>query len=155
MNLRNAGAAPVPCRILLAVVAIVLADHPAAPEAIPSPQVPFGVCQREGEKLVGQNPIRLGGKIRPPKKLHDAAPKYPQLPPGTTARGVWAGEALIDTKGNVVRVWPIREVEMTPPFPAFNKAIVDAIRQRRFEPVRVDGKAVPVCMAITVNINWS
>lgn len=68
---------------------------------------------------------------------------------------MWAGEALIDTKGHVVRVWAVREVEITPPVPAFNKAIVDGIRQWRFEPVRVNEKAVPVCMTVTVNINWS
>lgn len=155
MILRNAGAAPVPCRLLLAVVAIVLEGHSAAPEALPSPQIRFGVCQREVEKLVGERPVHVAGKIRPPKKLHDVHPKYPKLPPGATGAGMWAGEALIDTKGNVARVWSIRKVEITPPFPAFNKAIVDAIRQWHFEPVRVDGKAVPVCMTVTVNINWS
>ena len=139
----------------LAAVAILLASHSAAGEAIPSPQVRFGTCQREGGKFVGQRPVRVGGKVRPPKKLHDVRPKYPDFPAGTTGRGNWAGEALIDTNGNVVGVWSIREVEITPPLPAFNKAIVDAIRQWRFEPVRVKDQPVPVCMTVTVNINWS
>jgi hypothetical protein len=41
-----------------------------------------------------------------------------------------------------------------PPFPAFNEAIVTAIRQRILEPLLLAKKAVPVCMTVTVNINF-
>lgn len=140
---------------LLACMAIGLPAKSTATSPVPSPQTRFGVCQREGEKLVGQRPVQVGGKVRAPRKLNNASPKYPEFPPGTTGRGNWAGEALIDTKGTVVRVWTIREVEITPPLPASNGAIVDAIRQWRFEPFRVNQKPVAGCMTVTVNINWS
>jgi hypothetical protein len=42
------------------------------------------------------------------------------------------GEFLLDTQGNVVKVWTIREVRLIPPFPPLNQAIVDAIRQWQF-----------------------
>jgi len=43
---------------------------------------------------------------------------------------------------------------MPPPFPPSSAAISDAILQWRHAPTLLDGKAVPVCMAVTVNIHW-
>ena len=74
---------------------------------------------------------------------------------GTTGRGMWIGEALVDTRGRISRVWTIREVEIPPALPAFNKAITDAIRQWEFEPLQVNKVAVPVCLTVTINIDWS
>ena len=113
-----------------------------------------GVCDREAEELLDQKPVRTKGSVRAPKKIRDVRPKYPELPPGTTGSGTWIGEALINNSGKVVRVWPIREVQFKPPFPSFNSAITDAIRQWEFEPLIVQGKPATVCMTINVNINW-
>jgi outer membrane biosynthesis protein TonB len=125
--------------------------HSAAPSARGDRA---GVCEREAVQLVGQKPVRVGPSVTAPKKRRGAAPKYPDLPPGTVGSGMWLGEALINRSGTIARVWPLREVQFTPPFPAFNDAITDAIRQWEFEPLIVQGKAVPVCTTITVNINW-
>jgi hypothetical protein len=113
-----------------------------------------GVCEREVEKLVGQKAVRIGRSMRAPKKLRGVPPKHPELPPGTRASGVWLGEILINDSGKIVRVWPLREIRLVPPFPAFNDAITDAIRQWEFEPLLVQGRAMPVCMTVTVNIDW-
>ena len=112
-----------------------------------------GVCEREGESLLGQKPVRVGGSIAAPKKIRDVSPKFPELPAGTTVGGMWVGEALVDTSGKVTRVWAIREIRVKPPFPAFNSAVTDAIRQWEFEPLLVQGKPVTGCMTVTVNIN--
>lgn len=114
-----------------------------------------GVCEREAEKLAGRKALRTDRKIRAPKKIKNVSPTYPPFPAGTTGRGMWIGEALIDTKGRVSPVWTIREVEITPPLPAFDKAITEAIRQWEFEPLEVNKVTVPVCMTVTDNINWS
>jgi hypothetical protein len=113
-----------------------------------------GVCERESVAIAGRKAVTIGGKIAAPKKTRDVPPKYPPFPPGTVAglRG-WVGEALIGADGKVARVWTIREVTIKPPLPAFNQAIVDAIRQWEFEPARVDDVAVPVCMTVTISIN--
>ena len=126
---------------------------PASPQ-VAKGSVRTGVCDREAERLLDQKPVRIRGSVRAPKKIRDVRPKYPQFPPGTTGSGMWMGEALVNNSGNVVRVWPIREVEFKPPFPSFNNAIRDAIRQWEFEPLIVQGKPVPVCMTVTVNIDW-
>jgi len=125
-----------------------------APVPRPDTETP-GVCQRQSAKLVGQKAVRIDKTIKAPKKIRNASPHYPPWPPGATGRGMWVGEVLLDTRGRVSHVWPIREVEITPALPAFNKAIVDAIRQWEFEPLVVDDKKVPACMTVTVNINWS
>ena len=113
-----------------------------------------GVCDREAEKLVGQKAVRIGGSVRAPRKLRDVPPKYPEQPPGTVGSGIWLGEALISNTGRVAHVWPIREVKFVPPFPAFNNAIADAMKQWEFEPLLVQGKPAAFCMTVTVNINW-
>jgi outer membrane biosynthesis protein TonB len=66
---------------------------------------------------------------------------------------MWIGEVLLSTDGKVARVWTVREVEFTPPFPAFNQAIVDALKKWEFTPVVVKGEAIPLCTTVTVNIN--
>jgi hypothetical protein len=68
--------------------------------------------------------------------------------------GMWIGEVPIDTSGKVAQIWSIREVEFTPPFPPFSRAITDAIRHWAYEPSLVQSKAIASCMTVTVNINW-
>jgi TonB family protein len=114
-----------------------------------------GVCVREGAKFVGMTPVRVGKGRAEPKKLRNTTPRYPELPLGTRGSGGWMGEFLLDPEGSVAQVWTIREVSFSPPFPPFNQAIVDAIKQWKFEPLIVRGKPVPVCTSVTVGINWS
>ena len=114
----------------------------------------LGVCEREGATIVGRPPARVGKGVRAPTKLRDARPQYPEVPANTTGSGMWIGEMLVDSRGRVVRVWTVRAVEFTPPFPAFNQAIVDAMKKWEFAPVVAKGNATPVCMTVTVNINW-
>jgi outer membrane biosynthesis protein TonB len=114
-----------------------------------------GVCERQAVKLVGQQAVQVGRTVKAPKKIRNVSPHYPPLPPAATGRGMWTGEVLIDTQGRVSQVWPIREVEITPPLPAFNKAIADAIRQWEFEPFVANKMKLPVCMTVTITIDWS
>jgi hypothetical protein len=116
---------------------------------------PSGVCMQEGQKLVGASPILIGKSVRQPKKVRNVAPKYPELPPGTRGSGRWIGEFLLDVRGKVATVWTIQEVDIKPSFPAFNQAIVDAVRRWEFEPLLVNGRATPVCATVVVLINWS
>ena len=137
-----------------AVQAIGIPDHSQSSDSTKSGAVGSGVCEREAEKLLGQKAVRIGRSVRAPKKVRDVPPKYPELPPGTQASGVWVGEMLINSSGKIARVWTLREIRFVPPFPAFNEAIAQAILQWEFEPLLVQGKALPVCMTVTMNINW-
>jgi hypothetical protein len=113
-----------------------------------------GVCEREALRLVARTPATIRDSVRAPKKRRDVRPNFPDLPPGTTGRGLWMGEALVDASGAVARVWPIREIAFTPPSPAFNAAIADAIRQWRYEPLRLEGRPAPFCLTMTLTIHW-
>jgi outer membrane biosynthesis protein TonB len=117
-----------------------------------SPQ--FGICEQEAPRSAGMKPTRIGGRVRPPKKVRDVPPKYPEQPAQTVGSGMWVAEALIDAKGKISHVWTIREVSFKPPFPEFNQSIVEAIRQWEFEPTIIGNAATPVCMVVTMNINW-
>jgi len=120
-----------------------------------TPPVPTGVCDAMSKDLFGSAATRPIGKVKPPKKVHDARPKYPEVPAGTVGSGNWVGEAVIGPDGRVRGVSVLHDLKFTPPFPAFSKAISDAILQWRYTPTRVDGKAVPVCMTISVEIYWT
>jgi hypothetical protein len=101
----------------------------------------LAVCQREGAKIVGTKPILPRHGSRAPKITRHVTPRYPDLPDDTTISGIWIGEVLVDVKGKVAQVWPIREPRLTPSFPPFNASIVTAIRQMgiRTAPGRITG----------------
>ncbi len=143
------------CRVVLALllVAAVSADLAAEQPRRAPGRAKASVCAREATALVGRRPATIGGTIRAPKKIRDLRPKYPQLPPGTTLGGVWVGEFVVDATGKVARVWTIRPLQIRPPFPAFNKSIVDAIQRWEYEPLRVDNEPRPFCATVTININ--
>ena len=112
------------------------------------------VCEREAAKLPGPKPVRVDGKIRAPKKLRHVQPAYPKPPPGTVGSGYWIGEVLIDARGKVSQVWIVREPTLTPPYPPFPEAIVDAIRQWEFEPLKIKGVPTSLCMTVVTMLHW-
>ena len=119
-----------------------------------SPLPKAGVCLRDGAKLVGMPPAQSGKKVRVPSRIHYVPTTFPELPPATTFGGVWVGEVLIDQQGRIARVWPLREFQLKPAFPAFNEAVVTAIRQWLYEPALIDKKPVPMCMSISINVDF-
>jgi hypothetical protein len=119
------------------------------PVALASP----GVCQREGATLAGRSPVLVGKGVQAPVKIRDAKPDYSSVPAAARVKSsIWIGEVLVDDQGAISHVWALREIQLEPAFPAFNRAIVDAIRQWRFEPAMLGGKAIPICMTVTVGL---
>jgi hypothetical protein len=113
---------------------------------------PARQCVEESEKLVGQ---RAGVAAQPLKKVRTAVPDYPTRQGSSKAlSSIWIGEALVDTAGTVREVWTIRPLSFEPAWPEFEAAIATAIRKWSYEPARVDGTAVPVCVTVSVSIDW-
>ena len=109
-------------------------------------------CQLEAGD---QAPLRAGDRgISPPKRTRYVAPAYPKDTLGHKGTGMWVGEALIDRTGAVTKVWPLRTPSFEPAWPAFSESIAAAIRQWKYAPTMVNGVATPVCMVVTVNIDW-
>ena len=57
---------------------------------------------------------------------------------------MWIGEVLLHTDGKVSHVWTIRQPRLRQAFRAFNRAIVDAVRQWQYEPFVVQAQATPI-----------
>jgi len=91
------------------------------------------------------NPLRVGGDIKEPKKVRDVKPVYPPEAQSARVQGVVIIEALIDTNGNVADAKILRSVAM------LDQPAVDAVRQWRFTPTLLNGAAVPILMTVTVN----
>lgn len=108
--------------------------------APPPPPPPPG-C----DPVDGQRPLRVGGNIKPPTKIRDVRPIYPELALDAGASGVVILEALIDAQGEVRCARVLRSI------PLFDQAAVDAVRQWQFTPTLFEGSPVPVMMTVTVN----
>ncbi len=93
----------------------------------------------------GQSPVRVGGTVKTPTKIHDVRPVYPQEAQDAHVSGMVIVEAVIDTGGNIRTARVLRSIAM------LDEAALQAVRQWRFTPTMVDGVAVPVIMTVTVN----
>jgi hypothetical protein len=111
-------------------------------------------CEDTSRQLFGELPIRPTGPIKPPKQTHKVKPAYPEVPAGTVGSGMWIADVIIAPDGRVRKLSVLHDLTFRPPFPEFSKAISDAVLQWRYTPTVVDGRAVPVCMTISVDIHW-
>jgi protein TonB len=89
-------------------------------------------------------PLRVGGDIRAPRKLHHVAPIYPPIAAQARVSGTVMLDATISPSGEVVDVRILRSV------PLLDAAAVTAVRQWRYDPPRLNGTAVAVLLTVTV-----
>jgi protein TonB len=92
-------------------------------------------------------PIRVGGHIKPPVKLKDVMPAYPEIAKNARVQGVVILECIISPRGTVTDVKVLRGV------PLLDQAAVDAVRQWAYTPTLLNGVPVPVVMTITVRFD--
>lgn len=92
-------------------------------------------------------PLRVGGKVREPEKIVDIPPIYPPLAVAARKEGVVIMEAVIDERGNVVRIKVLRSE------PLLDDAAVSAVRRWRYTPTLLNNVPVPVLMTITVRFS--
>lgn len=92
----------------------------------------------------GTQPIRVGGNIRQPEKLVDAAPVLPEAAALAGIRGVVILELTIGPDGTV------RDARVLRSIPLLDGAALDAVRQWRFTPTLLNGRAVPVIVTAAV-----
>ena len=110
----------------------------ASPPPPPSPSA--------GTELVdGQQAVRVGGSIKPPAKLRDVRPVYPQEALDARVSGLVILEAVIDGSGFVRSAKVLRSI------PLLDAAALDAVRQWQFTPTLLNGVPIPVVMTVTVN----
>lgn len=89
-------------------------------------------------------PLRVGGHIKPPVKVKDVIPVYPEIAQTARVQGLVILECVISPRGTVADVKVLRGV------PLLNPAAVDAVRQWVYTPTLLNGIPVPVIMTVTV-----
>lgn len=92
-----------------------------------------------------RTPMRVGGDIRPPRKLHHVAPVYPGIAAHARITGTVVVEATISRSGVVSDVRVLRSV------PLLDAAATEAVRQWRYEPPQLNGEPVAVLLTVTVH----
>ena len=90
-------------------------------------------------------PMRVGGEVIAPTKIHDVAPEYPRMARDAKIQGIVIIQATIGADGRVV------DAEVLRPIPFLGQAALDAVRQWRFTPPRLNGEPIAVIMTVTVN----
>ena len=88
-------------------------------------------------------PVRLSA-YEMPRKIHDVAPLYPELAQRARVEGVVIIEAVIAVDGTVRDARVLRSVAL------LDRAALDAVKQWRYAPTRLNGVAVPVIVTVTV-----
>jgi TonB family protein len=94
-----------------------------------------------------RSPVRPGGDLKPPTKLRQVAPAYPELARQAGIQGMVVLECVIDPSGRVADVKVLRG------HPLLESAAVDAVRQWLYTPTRLNG--VPVAVLLTVTVRFT
>ena len=95
--------------------------------------------------------IRVGGNIRPPRKLLNVNPVYPATMREAGREGTVPIQAIIGVDGSVTSLRVLgAEIH-----PDFAKAAADAVRQWKFTPTLLNGAAVEVVMKVEVTFSLS
>jgi periplasmic protein TonB len=89
-------------------------------------------------------PIRVGGRVKPPRPLVQTAPVYPVLAKQTKLEGIVSIDAVIDTEGNVV------EMRVVSGNPLLIPAALQAVRQWKYEPTYLNDQPIAVQLIVTV-----
>ena len=95
-------------------------------------------------RVIDDKALRVGGNIKPPIKLKDVRPVYPQDAQQARIQGVVVIELRIDEEGRVSDAEILRSV------PELDQSAIDAVRQWEFQPTLMNGAAIPVIMVATV-----
>ena len=86
---------------------------------------------------------RVGGGITPPRRFGN--PAYPADALAAGVDGIVVAEILVNDAGVVADARVLKSV------PPLDEAALKAVREWRYDPTIVDGKAVPVRMTVTVS----
>jgi protein TonB len=95
--------------------------------------------------LAARAPIRTGGDIRPPLKVRNVVPTYPEVARAARVQGDVVLDCTISNEGRV------RDVKILSGPILLQAAAVDAVRQWLYRPTLLNGVPVPVVMTVTVH----
>ncbi len=89
-------------------------------------------------------PVAIGGDVKQAKLISTVPPVYPQLAKAQHISGGVTIDALIDANGRVTKMKVISGPTL------LQEAAMDALRQWKYQPATLDGKAVPMHLTVTI-----
>jgi protein TonB len=89
-------------------------------------------------------PVPVSSLVRPPVKIRDVSPVYPELALRGRVEGQVVIEAVIGPTGDV------QETRVLKAKPLLTEAALAAVRQWKYTPTLLNGRPVPVVMTVTV-----
>jgi protein TonB len=97
--------------------------------------------------VAGPPVVRVGNEMKPPRRIKDVRPIYPESALASRGRASVFIEATIGPDGRV------QNVKLLHSAPPFDQAALDAVRQWEYEPSLLNG--VPVAVVMTVIVNFA
>jgi len=89
-------------------------------------------------------PGPVGGDVTPPRLISSVPPEYPAVAKAQHISGGVAMDALIDSNGRVTKMKVLSGPTL------LEQAAMDALRQWKYQPAMLDGKAVPIHLTVTI-----
>jgi TonB family protein len=90
------------------------------------------------------SPVRVGGEIRPPHLVYSVVPRYPDIARETNVQGTVVIDTVIDKSGHVVNMKVVSGPML------LRQAALDALRQWKYEPSKLDGQPTSVQMTVSI-----
>jgi TonB family protein len=92
-------------------------------------------------------PLPIGGDVKSARLLFSPPPTYPTLAKTQRIQGAVLVDALVDTSGRISSM----KVVSGPPL--LHQAAMDSLRQWKYQPATLDGKAVPMHLTVTIQFH--
>ena len=92
-------------------------------------------------------PLPIGGDVRQAKLIFSVPPVYPALAKSQHVSGNVLVDALIDANGHVTTMKVVSGPSL------LHQAAMDALRQWKYQPASLDGKLVPMHLAVTIQFH--
>ena len=92
-------------------------------------------------------PLRVGGELQAPALIHRVEPEYPGVAVSAKVAGIVVLEATVDEAGKVSDVTVLRSI------PLLDKAAIKALKQWRYEPLMLNGTAMPFVLTVTLTFS--
>lgn len=89
--------------------------------------------------------VRIGGQIHAPALVHSVPPRYPELAVRAQIQGTVIIEATVDEEGRVQNARVLRSISL------LDEAALDAVRQWRYSPLRLNDQPVRFILTVTVS----
>ncbi|MBM52689.1 MAG: hypothetical protein CL485_06840 [Acidobacteria bacterium] len=98
-----------------------------------------------GPPVIDTGPMRVGGEVQEPEKIHHVNPEYPELARRARVEGFVVLQAIIDKQGNVSDLEVLRGLGL-----GLDTAAQDAVAQWKYTPTFYNGRPVDVILTVTV-----